>query len=64
MKCVLDTRRLNSKTKHSDESWPIEPLVARANKKYKCEIDLMDAYAHTPLDEDTIKLTNFKFLIW
>ena len=32
----------------SMESWPIEPL-ARANKKY----------AHTPLDEETIKPTSF-----
>ena len=46
----------------SDESWPIEPLapqLARANKKYKSAISLMYAYAHAPLDEDTIKLTNF-----
>ena len=44
------------------ESWPIEPLapqLARANKKYKSTIDLMYAYAHTPLDEETIKLTGF-----
>ena len=62
MKCVLDARHLNSNTKQSDESWPIEPLapqLARANKKYKSAIDLMYAYAHTPLDEDTIKLTSF-----
>ena len=42
--------------------WPIEPLapqLARANKKYKSTIDLMYAYAHTPLDEETIKLTGF-----
>ena len=42
---------------------PIEPLapqLARANKKYKCAIDLMYAYAHTPLDEET-KLTS---LFW
>ena len=62
MKCVLDARHLNYNTKQSDESWPIEPLapqLARANKKYKSAIDLMYAYAHTPLDEDTIKLTSF-----
>ena len=62
IKCVLDARHLNSKTEQSDESWPIEPLapqLARANKKYKSAIDLMYAYAHTPLDEDTIKLTSF-----
>ena len=62
IKCVLDARHLNSKTKQSDESWPIEslaPQLARANKKYKSAIDLMYAYAHTPLDEDTIKLTSF-----
>ena len=59
IKCVLDARHLNSNTGHSDESWPIEPLaphLARANKKYKCAIDIMYAYAHTPLDEETIKL--------
>ena len=62
IKCVLNARHLNSNTEQSDESWPIEPLapqLARANKKYKSVIDLMYAYAHTPLDEDTIKLTSF-----
>ena len=62
IKCVLDARHLNSNTEQSDESWPIEPLapqLARANKKYKSAIDLMYAYAHIPLDEDTIKLTTF-----
>ena len=62
IKCVLDARHLNSKTEQSDESWPIEPSspqLARANKKYKSAIDPMYAYAHTPLDEDTIKLTSF-----
>ena len=62
IKCVLDARHLNSNTEQPDESWPIEPLapqLARANKKYKSAIDLMYAYAHTPLDEDTIKLTSF-----
>ena len=59
IKCVLDARHLNSNTEQSDESWPIEPLapqLARANKKYKSAKDLMYAYAHTPLDEETIKL--------
>ena len=62
IKCVLDARHLNSNTEQSDESWPIEPLapqLARANKKYKSAIDLMYAYAHTPLNEDTFKLTSF-----
>ena len=61
IKCVLDARHHNSNTEQSDESWPLQPLVpqlAHANKKYKCAKDLMYAYAHTPLDEDT------KFLIW
>ena len=62
IKCVLDARRLNSNKEQSDESWPIDPLappLAQANKKYKCAIDHMYAYAHTPLDEKTIKLTSF-----
>ena len=62
MKSVLDARHLNFNTEQPDESWPIEPLapqLARANKKYKCAIDLMYAYTHTPLDEETIKLTIF-----
>ena len=62
IKCVLDARRLNSNTEQSDESWPIEslaPQLARVNKKYKSASDVMYAYAHTPLDEDTIKLTIF-----
>ena len=33
------------------------PELARANKKYKSTIDLI--FAHTPLDEETIKLTGF-----
>ena len=62
IKCVLDARHLNSSTEQSDESWPIEPLaahLARANEKYKSAIDLMYEYAHTLLDEETIKLTSF-----
>ena len=58
IKCALDARHLNSNTEQSDESWPIEtlaPLIARANKKYKCAIDFMYIYAHTPLDEKTHK---------
>ena len=62
IKIVLDARHLISKTNQEFESWPIEPLapqLARANKKYKSTIDLMYAYAHTPLDEKTIKPTGF-----
>ena len=58
----MDARHLNSSTEQSDKSWPIEPLasqLARAKKKYKCAIDLTYAYAHTPLDEETINLTSF-----
>ena len=60
IKSVLDARHLKPNTKQFDESWPIEPLapqLARANQKYKCVIDLM--YAHTPLYEETMKLTSF-----
>ena len=60
IKVVLVARHLNSNTNQEFESWHIEPLtpqLARANKKYKSTIDLMYAYAHTPLDEETIKLT-------
>ena len=62
IKVVLDARHLNSNTDQSFESWPIEPLapqLARANKKFKSAIDLMYAYAHAPLDEETITLTSF-----
>ena len=62
IKIVLDARHLNSCTNQTFESWPIEPLapqLARANKKYKSAIDLMYAYAHVPLDEETINLTSF-----
>ena len=62
IKVVLDAGPLNSITDQELELWPIEPLapqLARANKKYKSTIDLMFAYAHTPLDEETIKLTGF-----
>ena len=62
IKVVLDARHLNSNTNQELESWPIEPLapqLARANEKCKSTIDLMYAYAHTPLDEETIKLTGF-----
>ena len=62
IKVVLDARHLNSNTNQEFETWPIEtlaPQLARANKKYKSTIDLMYAYAHIPLDEETIKLTGF-----
>ena len=62
IKCVSNARHLNSNTEQSDESWsrkPFAPQLARANKKYKCAIDLMYAYAHTSLDEEAIKLTSF-----
>ena len=62
IKIVLDARHLNSNTNQELETWPMEllaPQLARANKKYKSTIDLMYAYAHAPLDEETIKLTGF-----
>ena len=62
IKVVLQGRHLNSNNDQELESWPIEPLapqLARDNKKYKSTIDLMYAYVHTPLDEETIKLTGF-----
>ena len=62
IKVVLDARHLYSNTNQELESWPIEPLapqLARANKKYKSTIDFMYVYAHTPLDEETIKLAGF-----
>ena len=64
IKVVLDARHLNSNTNQEFESWPIKtlaPQLARANEKYKSTIDLMNAYAHTPLDEETLKLTGFSF---
>ena len=62
IKVVSDARHLNSNPNQEFESWPIEPLdpqLARANKRYKSTIDLMYANAHTPSDEKTIKLTGF-----
>ena len=59
LKCVLDARHLNSNTEQSDESWHIEPLALQLARANKSAIDLMYAYAHTPLDEDTIKVTSF-----
>ena len=62
IKVVSDARHLNSNTEQSFESWPIEPLapqLARANKNSKPAIDLMYAYAHAPLDEETITLRRF-----
>ena len=62
IKVVLGARHLDSNTDQERESWLIEPLalqLARANNKYKSTIDLIYAYAHTPLDEETIKLTGF-----
>ena len=56
----LDASHLNSNTDQELESWLIEPLAPRiATKKYKSTIDSMYAYAHTPIDEETIKLTGF-----
>ena len=61
-KIVLDARHLNSDTDQLYEHWPLEPLatkLARTNKKYKCAIDLMYAYAHATSDDETIKLSGF-----
>ena len=59
IKSVLDARHLNSNTEQSDESWPIEPLASQLARANKSAIDLMYAFAHTPLEEDTAKLTSF-----
>ena len=60
MKVVLDARHLNPNTDQSFESIePLAPQLARANRKFKSAIDLMYAYAHAPLDEETIPLTSF-----
>ena len=62
IKVVSDARHLNSNADQELESWPNEllaPQLARANKTYKSTIDLMYAYAHTPLDEETMKLIGF-----
>ena len=53
---------MNSNKEQCDEYWLIEPLapqLAHANKKHKCAIDLMYAYAHNPLDEETKNLLVF-----
>ena len=58
--CVRRTSP-HSNTDQSDEAWHTEPHApnfARA-KKSTCAIDLMYAYAHTPLVEKTIKRTRF-----
>ena len=50
--CVLDASHFNSKTNQSDEIRLIEPpacQLARAYEKHKRAIDLMYAYAYTPL---------------
>ena len=59
---MLDARHPNTNPDQSLDSSALEPLatqVARANKKYKPAIDLMYAYAHDTLDDETIKLTGF-----
>ena len=41
---------------------PLEPLArqsASANKKFNSAVDLLYAYAHYPLNEETICLTSF-----
>ena len=62
MKNVLDTGHLNSNTDQSSESWPLDSLasqLAKANKKFKSAIDLMYAYSHATLVDETSKLTGF-----
>ena len=59
---MLDARHLNSNTDQSFESWPVEyldPQLARANEKFKSAIDLIYAYAHAPLVDETITITSF-----
>ena len=61
-KIVLHARHLNSHTNRSSKSWPLELVgkqLARANEKHKSAIDLLYAYAHATLDDETIKSTRF-----
>ena len=61
-KNVLGARHFKSKTDHSSESWPLDPLTtqtARANKKHNSTINLTFACACATLDDENIKLTGF-----
>ena len=58
----LDAGHLNINTDQSSESKPLEPLatqLARANKQIKAAMDLIFAFAHATLDEETIKVIGF-----
>ena len=61
-KIVLHAGYLNCNTGHRFESWRIETFacqLGRAKKSFKSTFDLMYAYAHAPLDEETITFTSF-----
>ena len=62
IKIVLVATHPISNTDEPTESWQLEQIAtqpARANKKYKFEMDPMYAIAHATYVDETIKLTEF-----
>ena len=62
LKIVLDARYLNSMIDESKCNWPIEPVdvaLTRINGTIFTTADLNSAYNQKPLDEESMRYTNF-----
>ena len=62
LKIVLDARYLNSMIDESKCNWPIEPVdvaLTRINGTIFTTADLNSAYNKIPLDEESMRYTNF-----
>ena len=55
----MDARHVSSNTDQSAESWPLETLATQLPKEQKNAFDLLFAYAHAKLDNETVKLIEF-----
>ena len=63
VKLLIDARYLNTITKPTNYSWPIEPVQmiwTRINGKYFKASDLSCAYHQVPLSPETQTLTSFE----
>ena len=62
LKIVVDARYLNSLIDESKCSWPVEPIQViptKINGKYFTTADMNSAYNQMPLDEKSLRLTQF-----
>ena len=62
---MLDARHLNSNTTQSSEYWPLELLetqLTNTNTKLKSAKNLLYAYAHAAIDDETFNIIEFSWV--